>query len=265
MCGSSPTNCTPNCMDLITTTRDQLGCCVNIFNDSTNGLDDRTPFRYSLWSLCGVDQVAEECAPSLIELTQVQTEPTCSHFIETVLRNAACIRTHVESAREELFNAGCENETFFDQLHESCLATESGQYCITIEDTFTLYNVALDNCDNTSVCDPLCVTALTNFNSTAGCCLNSGFNSSTESQRDFLTFEFWSRCGLATPGLCVPLLTDDPTPKPPTDEPTPETVPIPSLPATDGPPASGNHASTVRENTSIAGALCVMALVLTSH
>lgn len=58
------------------------------------------------------------------------------------------------------------------------------------------------------MCDPLCIESLGDLNNGTGCCLNSQFN---ESQTEFLSFEFWSQCGLTTPGNCEPRLTDDPT------------------------------------------------------
>ena len=36
-CVNSQTTCTLECMDFLTTGRDELGCCVNVFNNSLSG------------------------------------------------------------------------------------------------------------------------------------------------------------------------------------------------------------------------------------
>lgn len=128
---SSPTNCTSECRDLLNTTRNQLGCCVNIFNDSASGsLYDPSLFRNSLWSLCGVEPVTEECEPSF-ELPQVELDPTCNseNFFQSIFPNVLCRRSYVELTRDVLADEGCENNDIFDQLLENCLANEDGQYC----------------------------------------------------------------------------------------------------------------------------------------
>ena len=75
-CGSSNTSCTPECKDFLTATRVQLGCCVSVLNDSKRSDSDRQPYRYSLWSLCGVEPVTEQCATSFDLPTEI--DPTCN-------------------------------------------------------------------------------------------------------------------------------------------------------------------------------------------
>jgi hypothetical protein len=78
VCGDSPTACTPDCRDLLTTTRDRLGCCVNSYNDTE--LSSRAgslQFSYSLWSLCGVELVAEQCESTIV-LNRTQFDHICT-------------------------------------------------------------------------------------------------------------------------------------------------------------------------------------------
>ena len=62
VCGSPPTTCSSECGDIFTATRDRLGCCVNTYNDSKlSSASYLLQFSFSLWTLCGVELVAEEC------------------------------------------------------------------------------------------------------------------------------------------------------------------------------------------------------------
>ena len=73
-----------------------------------------------------------------------------------------------------------------------------GERCGPVFDP--LFSTAQDACRN-NTCSQECVQALQAFNQTAGCCINTNFNS-TGSTGHFLSYEFWSECGLQTPGEC---------------------------------------------------------------
>lgn len=66
VCGSSPTSCTPECRDFLTAIRATLGCCISDYSVSL-----------SLWSLCDVKPVTEECA-STVTLHPTQVDPSCN-------------------------------------------------------------------------------------------------------------------------------------------------------------------------------------------
>ena len=53
----------------------------------------------------------------------------------------------------------------------------------------------------TTSCSEDCRAGLQDLKSSAGCCINYIFNDSGVNDR-ILTYEFWRRCGVATPGIC---------------------------------------------------------------
>lgn len=59
-CDISFTICSSECRDLLIAARLRLGCCVNIFNDSSSGLYDPETFRLTMWPLCGIEPVTEQ-------------------------------------------------------------------------------------------------------------------------------------------------------------------------------------------------------------
>lgn len=88
---------------------------MNVLNDSTGALleVDRAAFSFSLWSLCGVEPVSEQCAPSFDLPTQ--TDPTCnpsSVFGEQTLYSRVLCRAE-----------------FIDSIDNELSATDSCQMC----------------------------------------------------------------------------------------------------------------------------------------
>lgn len=226
VCGISPTTCTPECRDLITITRDQKGCCVN-GHDITN----------FFLSLCGVEPVSEVCTLDF-DLPTVDVDPTCDANLETYSQRSffhlECREEYFDSFRDELNRQGCNNELedFFDP--SVCRADDQGRYCIPLDDDLhDQENIVSDNCIDTSICDPACIETLNNAIDLFGCCFISEFNSTTSPEPqsfDWLSSEFFQRCGLTSPGLCEPRFTSGPRisftlPEPPRTSGTIRTAP----------------------------------------
>ena len=75
-----PRTCSRDCRYILTSIRDSLGCCVNIYNDSKlsrHWYEGSDRFSYSLWTLCDVELVTEQCE-STINSTRTQLDPTCT-------------------------------------------------------------------------------------------------------------------------------------------------------------------------------------------
>lgn len=101
------TTCSSECRKLLAATREQLGCCVNVYNDTE--LSSRAgseQFSYTLWSLCDVELVAEQCL-STIDSTRTQFDPNCTHssFIEQRNFIVFCRRQYIESAHDAVGDA----------------------------------------------------------------------------------------------------------------------------------------------------------------
>ena len=153
--------------------------------------------------------MAEQCGPGPIRLPEVRQDPNCNegNFWESLVPNVICRRSYVESILKVMSREGCANDDGFEFLIENCLGAD---FCADLADAYTLHEEALENCGDTSTCNPLCMRSLNRLSEGAGCCINSQFNSTTEPQMEFLSFEFWSRCGLTPPGTCEPTLNTDP-------------------------------------------------------
>ena len=78
-CGSSPTTCSSDCQDLLTTTRADLGCCITYLNNTD--FRDASAFDNSLWSHCNVEVLTDqECASAgTFQLPDTfKVDPTCT-------------------------------------------------------------------------------------------------------------------------------------------------------------------------------------------
>ena len=197
-CGISPTTCSPECRDLLTTTRAELGCCVKVLNRSSNVPPH---FLYSLWSLCSMEPVTEDCT-SPITLPQTEIDPTCTESVyrERFFSEVVCKRSNVEPVRAKIAAEGCE-----DRSQGVCSVNAAGQYCGIISPNIALFQEASENCRDTTVCEPICMQTLSSITVTDGCCFTDEYNhtASQEPARvDWLSNEFWSRCGVTPPGIC---------------------------------------------------------------
>lgn len=107
VCGGSTTTCSTECMDLLNTTRTEAGCCVKVLNDTSF----QPVLSYSLWSLCGVEPVTEDCGPSPFDLPS-ERDPTCtlSNFLTPLYSRVLCRAEFLVSIRNALLaTPGCES------------------------------------------------------------------------------------------------------------------------------------------------------------
>ncbi len=190
-CGnSSITTCPTECRNLLNTARAQLGCSVSVYNNSD--YITHSYFSYSQRSLYGVEPVTEECAPSSFGMLP-GVDPNCTE--ESLYSDVFCRTNFWQSYYNTLqatpaCNITEKSETLTADI---CGVNEDGHYCQTLlHDT-----ESRTNCRNESICDSLCIGAINNLNATFGCCLNSVLNR-TSGQRDWLSYDFWQRCGLTS-------------------------------------------------------------------
>lgn len=200
-CDDSSTTCSTECKDFLTTTRDRLGCCVSAFNSSE--IEDEyelqtygDPFSYSLWSMCGVETISEQCEATF-DLPTIGVDPECTEreFFNRISFRVICKSQFLESTASGLRAAGCQDEFIDDS---TCSVNEHGQYCGQFDIDFSAPQT---NCFDTSVCDPLCLRTLVNLTNTLGCCFNVHYNH-TNNYNEWASYEFWQLCGLKSPGLC---------------------------------------------------------------
>ena len=204
------TNCSENCSSHLAARRTQYGCCTAVFNNSFFISDEeRAAYSYSLWSRCGLEPVPEECAPAF-RLPAV--DPTCTPeaFRDRLTFSVVCRSQFLRDLRDYAVSCGDDSG---DDGNSSCAVDERGSYCSLQDDMlYSANSEASANCPNTTACDPLCTETLSNITRTYGCCFVSKFNTTAGSQRDYLSYEFWQRCGLTSPGLCRLRLDDSPWP-----------------------------------------------------
>ena len=213
-CGHSPTTCSSGCASALTNLRADLGCCVNAYNATDNTTDsersEQFGYSYSLWSLCDVEPVAERCTPSFDLPTG--TDITCNplSFREQLYSRVQCRAEFLDSLRRALTSEGCPDEVSAG-IVRSCSVDSGGEYCALRDNLNDQMDSASTNCPNTDNCDESCINTLNSIVDMSGCCFISEFNSSSEEPRDFLSYEFWQRCGLTSPGFCEVRLDTSPT------------------------------------------------------
>ena len=214
VCGTSSTTCSSGCASALTNLRAELGCCVNVYNTTDNITDsessDQFVYSYALWSLCDVEPVTERCTPSFDLPTG--TVITCNplSFGQQLYSRVLCRAEFFDSLRRALTSGGCPDEASAGVL-SSCLVDSDGQYCAFRGNLYNQMDSASMNCSNTDNCDESCIYTLNSIVDMSGCCFISEFNSSSEEPRDFLSYEFWRRCGLTSPGFCEVRLETSPT------------------------------------------------------
>lgn len=194
-CNNSSPSCSQDCRDHLIRARSELGCCINAVID----IDEQ--FAYPMWSRCGVEPVTRKCSTSFT-LPPIQVDPTCDEdaYLERS-RSITCRQPYVEGLRERLTTEGCQG--LADEI-TFCKANQFGTYCDTLEEYNFESNLTLASwsCRNISICDPLCIETLDNIINTLGCCFNDRYNTTNSDQYYWLSYEFWSMCGLESPGLC---------------------------------------------------------------
>ena len=201
-CDNSSTTCSSDCHDLLTTIRAELGCCISFFNTT-----DAPAFNNSLWSLCNVEVVNDkECASAgPIQLPDsITVDPTCtaeSNSFTARFQEIRCQAQYVESLADTIMEIEeCDLSTY--GIGDACAVNEEGEYCELVRDNTvdsTIISIASLNCADMSTCDPLCSLTL---NTITSCCFITQYNDTNEYQYDWLSNEFWSRCGLDSPGFC---------------------------------------------------------------
>ena len=209
-CGTSPTTCSSGCASALTNLRAELGCCVNAYNTTDSESSDQFVYSYALWSLCDVEPVTERCTPSFDLPTG--TDITCNplSFQEQLFSRVLCRAEFLDSLRSALTSGACPDEASAGIL-SSCSVDSGGEYCALLDNLYDQMDSASMNCPNTDSCNETCINTLNSIVDMSGCCFISEFNSSFEESRDFLSYEFWQRCGLNSPGFCEVRLDTSPT------------------------------------------------------
>lgn len=151
VCGRSPTSCTSDCRDLLTTTRAQLGCCITGFNNTF-----ARQYFYSLWSLCGVETLTEECAPSPVVLpTNPVIDYDCTQdiLVERLYDQVLCRTQYLDSLRDA--TAEFCGDVSYD-IYSTCdVDNQTNRYCDNFQSDEVMSNIrqaASDNCADTSIC-----------------------------------------------------------------------------------------------------------------
>lgn len=199
-CGRSPTTCPDECRDILISTRAQLGCCITNFNGTFS-----PHYYYSLWSLCGVETVTEECAQGPIVIpTEYTLDFTCNSaaLTDRLYTEVLCRTEYLELLRNATI-AFCGHDPN-DGFNTCNIDQTSGLYCDNSQpDTYQLVLDINGNCTDLTMCDPLCVQNLQRITS---CCFISEYNGTDSDVREdytWLRYEYWSMCGIESPGFCA--------------------------------------------------------------
>jgi len=99
-CGgyNTTTDCSPEYRQALISTRDRLGCCLTLLNQTRDNYVEHKAFSYSLWSLCDVEP-PELCMSSTINLYQDDITNCSESFFLTNLYSALCRQDYLERIR----------------------------------------------------------------------------------------------------------------------------------------------------------------------
>lgn len=209
-CLPAASSCTDLCRSLLVEISSELGCCINrSFNRSTNSLYRPEIFEFSLWSSCGVETVSDCPGNNAIVLPETMVDPECNSSVSFIRASTiGCTEEFIQPVLDILADDGnC--ETLEGMLLDRCgINEEDGRHCFELlNPLLTGFRAASSSCSNdTTTCSPNCRSALETLSNNTGCCLNDFFNSTTalvNGPEPFLTSQFWSVCGIETPGFCV--------------------------------------------------------------
>ena len=203
--------CTTECRNQLVQTREELGCCINLLNNSRiSSEEELKDFNYTLWSLCDVEPVTEECRLGPIQLTptvlMINDCDSQDDLRRRRLTDVFCsqdLRERLQGSVGGFDNSeGCLNLTV---LPEMCAVSEGGEYCELLPGNHNdLFQAAEESCrDDVEACSSSCRGALGNIASMAGCCFMEDHNRTERGFKpNWLSFGFWSECGLTSPGFC---------------------------------------------------------------
>ncbi len=201
---STSPNCSSDCRNALVDARSELGCCVNALNMSAS-----VALNYSVWSGCDVEPVAEECRASTIKLRSIPIDPTCNNIpLPQHLWSIVCRQNYVKDVRNALSaTRGCQDYPYPGGT--TCHANKEGTYCFPLIGEIDDFTRVSESCGDTSACNSLCTTRIRNLFDSIGCCVNSLYNTTAFGpSASWLSYEFLSRCGLESPGLCQDVLNN---------------------------------------------------------
>lgn len=174
----------------------------------------KDPFRYSLWSNCGVDPV-DECPDNsgLSIPTGVEGDPNCDYHVAAP--HTSCSRRFADPVITAL-SAENDCKIYANILQELCGVNKAGQLCMELITPLTARAASVDtNCGNVlTTCDLSCKSSLKDLSEETGCCFNNIFNGTLmrdalNVSADFMSNENWSQCGLESPGFCQVQFVND--------------------------------------------------------
>lgn len=206
-CVDSGAPCTARCRSFLMMFRDEMGCCVNLeFNSTLSPVYSPSVFTSALWSSCNVDPIMEQCTPSTVELSQIQGG-TCS--TSSLIAQNGMIICNLDFLQPILdrLTGGC--EPYAQAALEQCGVDESNQPCyLRTEVLATAFANAVSVCQATDTrsCDSRCTSTLRSLAELGGCCINNFFNGSLAgiitTRYSWFSYQYWSMCGIDSPGFC---------------------------------------------------------------
>ena len=217
---SQGTTCSSMCSTALQSLRNNLGCCVSIFNQSSYlplaALSRfKTLFSSSLWARCTVNTVSE--CPYVPTFTPVVRDTPCYHTeLPQNLLSYQCTQVNVQSYLNALSgNSNC--QFLLTDFVSMCDQRSNGDYCAVgaIANPGKAYLRSIYSACNefltTRLCPSFqCYTAVQQFRDSAGCCFHKLYNSSTGLSPAIslaTSSSLWNACGVSSPGVCTSSLT----------------------------------------------------------
>ena len=215
------TTCSSGCSTALDTLRNDLGCCINIFNVTVEGgpslsiaLGAVTPFfRYSLWERCAVATVGE-CpnAPSFTPGNRVSPSPCNDRDAVQAATEYFCTQTNSQPVLDAL-SANSDCQLYTPSVVNICgRQSFASDFCpadVFVKPVMDLYATVITECNRSIALEACpgtaCTDAIEAFRSDLRCCVNNIYNSSLFAVIGGslpTSIELWNRCGVVSPGFC---------------------------------------------------------------
>ena len=208
---SSGNSCPTACRTQLEHFRNNLGCCINAYINSSMNSDYRTIFDYRLWNLCNVPLPSEGCdnGPIINRPANVQKCTAEEFYNQQYIQNFCLPQRGQPYINAIVLSSRCNEPSFLSMAKtvvDFCSVDANGYPCgLTLSDMIDDLN---SDCATSNVsCTLNCSDSISDARDMYGCCLNSiWFNISTAyyntASPPGLSYSVWKSCGIETPGVC---------------------------------------------------------------
>jgi hypothetical protein len=208
--------CTPECKAGLEDLKAELGCCINVAFNNTEGIFGylASIFTYRVFTDCGIEPITDKCTADVDvnDIDVINSNSNCSHGEgQALLLSRTCTQAGYNDLRA-IIGRDCDVlENFFG---EYCSIGPDNEFCSVTDTELYDYQTYIDPmtryCNNFTNCSAMCRSTLQRFLDERGCCINAVFNSTASdlgggSRPLLANNSLFTLCGLTPPPVKCPV------------------------------------------------------------